>query len=181
MAISTVFQEGWSPEERSTPAAGRTHAVLTNVMEDGNGKSTDAIFEFEVLASSTPGQEGTVYREYVAKKSSMMWMFHRLAEALQLATVEQQKEWLKNNTPPSYEFSDAVGRHVLIDLQDDEYEGKVRVKSGGRFYRPTYPRCANWPKNYAALKNAGYDITSPSDAKTTPPSASVDDVLNGVV
>lgn len=180
MAISTGFADGWSPDERTPPVAGLCHAVVTNVMENGDGKSSDMIIEFEIVAHSEAGQEGTIHREYCPLKMNMMWLIHRLAVALQLCTVEQQKEWQKAGTPPSYDFNSCIGRHVMIDLQEEEYDGKVRVKAAGRYHRPDNSRCVKWPKNVAMLKASGWAIEAPAPAIKPAAPAAADDVLNGI-
>ncbi|HWL09856.1 MAG TPA: hypothetical protein VNQ76_15730 [Planctomicrobium sp.] len=180
MAISTGFADGWTPDERTPPVAGLCHAVVTNVMENGDGKSSDMIIEFEVVAHSVPMQEGTIHREYCPKKMKMMWLIHRLAVAIGLITVEQQKEHQKNGTAPEYDFESCIGRHVMIGLQDEEYEGKVRVKAAGRYYHPDNSRCVKWPKNISMLTAAGHDVKSQETAKSSAP-ALPDDAFNGVV
>jgi hypothetical protein len=177
MAINTAFDDGWSPDRVDGPESGRYHVAISAIRENG-GNRGEMIVDYEVLAGTTPGQEGRVHRDYFAVTIKAMSRIHQLAMAVGMITAEQIKTLMEANTPPSYDFEGfAVGRQIMVELTEDEYQGKKRVKCGFGIYSVNDSRVAKWPKNIAMAKAAGFEV---NPGKATPPSAT-DDLFNGVV
>lgn len=154
-------------------APGDCHALLSAVDEDG-GNHGEMICDFEILASTTPDQEGKSHREYFQKTIKAFQRIHTLAVALGMVTVERLKEHKAAGTNPTYDFPAAVGRQLCIGLSDEEYNGKHRTKVNFNLYAVTDPRVASWPKNAAMLSEAG--IVLPK----TPAGADVGSALKGL-
>jgi hypothetical protein len=179
MAISTGFEDGWSPDKYNNPAPGRYHLVVTKALEDGEGRITDMIIDSEVLAGTTPGQEGTQFRDFFSKKMAAMGRIHQMATCCDLISKEELRKRLEDKNPPEYDFANkSVGRHFMAELLEEEYNGKSNLKSGFRLFHVSDPKVASWPKNTAMLEAAGYKLGKSADAK---PAISDADMFNGVV
>lgn len=163
MAFEAPIQQDYDPEKTMLgPAAGKYHVCIVKVDEDG-GKNGEMIVDYEVLAGSTPGQEGLVHRDYFSKKIKAMGRIHQLAMACHMITAQQINDLKEKGQSPSYDFvNDAVGKHIHVDLQDDEYNGKIRVKCGFGIFAVDDPKVASWPKNHGMLKSAGIAVEAPA-------------------
>lgn len=158
MAINTEFDEGWNPDRADPPAPGRYHVAIVALDENG-GKRNEMVVDFEVLSGTVEGQSGRVQREYFQKTIKAMGRIHQLALACGMVTVEQLKAWKEAGTPPTYDFEGtAIGRQLMIELTEEEYEGKKRVRCGFSMFRVDDPKCASWPKNAKFLADAGIKV-----------------------
>jgi hypothetical protein len=125
---------------------------------------------------------------------------HTLAMACGFVTAAQLKDMKERGQSPVYDFEGlAIGKHVHLDLYNEEYQGKTKVKCGFGIYLITEKRCEKWPKNLGMLAKAGVVLAAPQSqaptqqrpatpaathatqqAAATAPSP-VDDLLSGVV
>jgi len=97
------------------PLPGRYHVIVKHA-DDSFEKFDKVIVEFEVLAGTTPGQEGRLITEFFATSEKALPRLQRLALCLGLlAPGEEEKE---------VEFAEAEGRQLVIEVEDNEYEKK---------------------------------------------------------
>jgi hypothetical protein len=95
------------------PLPGRYHVVVKDVNETFE-KFDKVIIEFEVLAGTTPGQEGRVVTEFFATSEKALSRLQRLAIVLGLLKPgEEEKE---------IEFSDAISTQLVIEVEENQYE-----------------------------------------------------------
>ena len=170
MAIETFVDSKYDPDQYDSPAPGRYHVAVVKVDESG-GKKGEMIVDFEVLAGTTPNQEGRGHREYFQKTQSAMGRIHGLALALGMVTKDQLNQAKATGANLVYDFEAQVGKQLHLDLQESTYEGKVRVKVDFRMYKIDDPRCASWPRNVGMLAQAGIKLSAPaapSAGGTTP-------------
>lgn len=175
------WEDDFDPEsfDRIGPDAGKYHMAIVGIDEDG-GSRGEMIVDLEVLAGTTPKQEGRVHREYMSKTVKAMKRFHSLAIAIGFTTVEELKAMKERNERPKYDFTKAVGKQVCYELSEEEYQGKTRVKGDFNFYHVTHPKTEKWPKNAAMLERAGIKAPQP-ETRYEPEQASVDNALDGVI
>ena len=171
MAFEAPIDNGWNPDGFNGPAAGRYHVVVAKVDEDG-GEWGEMVVDFEVLAGTTPNQEGLKHREYFQKTIKAMSRIHTLAIALGMITPDELKRCQAEGRSPSYDFEAQKGKHLCIGITDDEYNGKVRQKVNFDLFRIDSAKVANWPKNVGMLKHAGITLPDPKSAATPAPTAS---------
>jgi len=146
--------DNFNPDGFRFPAPGDYHVQLTHVDEDG-GKQGEMICDFEVLAGTTPNQEGKSHREYFQKTMKAFQRIHTLAVALGMVTVDELKKLKAANKSPVYDFPAAVGKQLCMGLVDDVYEGKHRTKCNFQMFAVADEKVATWPKNSAMLAKAG--------------------------
>lgn len=163
MAFEAPVETGWNPDGFNGPAAGRYHAVVVKVDEDG-GERGEMIVDFEVLAGSTPNQEGLKHREYFQKTIKAMSRIHTLAIALGMITPDELKRCQAEGRAPSYDFEAQKGKHLCIGITDEEYNGKMKQKVNYEMFRIDSQKVANWPKNVGMLKQAGITLPEPKPA-----------------
>jgi hypothetical protein len=186
------WDDEFDPEaiDRIGPEEGCYHFAVVAVDEDG-GRSGEMILDLEVLAGTTPGQEGRVHREYLTRTIKAMKRFHSLAIALGFVTVDQLKAMKESGERPAYDFTKAVGRQICAEIVSDTYQGKTKLKCGFNFYHPTHPRVEKWPKNAAMLKRAGIAVEQAKEAdhsvpfkaeqRFEPAKPNTDNALDGVI
>lgn len=128
------------------PLPGRYHVAVKHVDEKMD-KFDKVIVEFEVLAGTTPGQEGRTITEFFAVTDKALPRLQRLAVVLGLIKPgEGEKE---------VEFSDGVGRQLVIEVEENEYEKDGRTIHGVRcaylgFWSLSNAAVADVPKDDAA-------------------------------
>ena len=135
-------------------ADGRYHVQVDSVQESG-GKNDEMVVEFGVLAGTTAGQEGKSHREYFSKSSKAAKRMLLLACATGLTTVEELKAAKEKKKNPVIDFNLAVGRQLCIEIQAEEYQGKMRPKIGFGIYGVDSPKAAGIPIAQAAAAKAG--------------------------
>jgi hypothetical protein len=164
VAFEVPIAEDYDPDFQGidAPAAGKYHCYIARLDEDG-GKKGEMVVDYEVLAGTTPNQEGKVFRDYFHKTIKAMGRIHQLAMALGLVTAEQIKDAKARGQALTYHFAEtAEGKHVMLDLYEEEYQGSMKTKCGYAIYSVTDPKCSGWPKNLGMLKAAGIDVPGPS-------------------
>ena len=178
MAFEAPIEEQYDPEKTMLgPEKGKYHVQVVKVDEDG-GQKGEMVVEYEVLAGTTPGQEGLVHRDYFAKSIKAMGRIHQLAMACRMITAQQIKDLKEKGQSPTYDFvNDAMNAHLHVELFDDEYNGKTRTKCGFGIFAIDDPKVASWPKNHGMLKSAGIAVAETE--KTTSQAGS--GLLDGVV
>lgn len=145
------------------PLPGLYHVVVKDVDETFH-KHEKVIIDFEVLAGTTPDQEGRVITEFFAITEKALPRLQRLAIVLRV---------LKPGEPPrSVEFGDTCGRFLVIEVEENKYEkdGKtivgVRISFMG-FWSMANKAVADVPKNEEAMKlDSGGQGESPPSATT---------------
>ena len=148
------------------PAKGNYHVAITVVDEEG-GNSGEMIVDMEILAGTTPQQEGRIWRAYYPPTIAFAKFFHRLAISTGLTTMEEVKKAELEKRGITYEFTKMVGRQLMITLHDEEYNGETRTKMAPfHVWSVIDPKCASWPKNEKMLKKGGYEIAK-AESKTT--------------
>lgn len=178
MPIEAPIESGWNPDGFAGPAKGRYHVQVVNADEDGGTKS-EMIIDFEVLAGTTPGQEGLRHREYFQKTVKAMSRIHTLAIALGMVTSDQIKDAQAKGASLTYDFESQVGKQLCISLSEEEYNGKTRCKVNFEMYHVANPKVADWPKNAGMLKSGGYDVPAPAAKPAGPGAAPIN--LAGIV
>lgn len=115
MLGATNVQSEDDIQGNARPLPGRYHAIVKEV-DESMEKVDKIIVEFEVLAGTTPGQEGRVVTEYFAVTEKAIPRLQRLAVTLGLLKPgEDDRNVL---------FSDAIGRDLVIEVEPNEYTNK---------------------------------------------------------
>lgn len=132
------------------PLPGRYHVIVKEV-DESMEKVDKIIIEFEVLAGTTPGQEGRVVTEYFAITEKAISRLTRLALVLGLLKPGEEDR--------DVAFSESVGRDLVIEVEPNEYTNKdgkevktVRVTYLG-FWSTGNEAVADVPK-YSAVDGA---------------------------
>lgn len=130
------------------PLPGRYHAIVKEV-DESMEKVDKIIVEFEVLAGTTPGQEGRVVTEYFAITEKAISRLTRLALVLGLLKPGEEER--------NVAFSESVGRDLVIEVEPNEYTNKdgkevktVRVTYLG-FWSTGNEAVADVPKDAEAV------------------------------
>ena len=150
MLGATNVQSEDDIQGNARPLPGRYHAIVKEV-DESMEKVDKIIVEFEVLAGTTPGQEGRVVTEYFAVTEKAIPRLQRLAVTLGLLKPgEDDRNVL---------FSDAIGRDLVVEVEPNEYTNKdgkevktVRVTYLG-FWSTGNKAVADVPK-YSAVAQA---------------------------
>jgi hypothetical protein len=83
--------------------------------EESNAGNPMYVWEFELLG---PGElKGRTFKSWTALTPAAMWKVREVLEALGLGESGKKAKFTKK---------DAIGRRCTLDIQDDEYEGKLR-------------------------------------------------------
>jgi hypothetical protein len=115
MLGATNVQSEDDIQGNARPLPGRYHAIVKEV-DESMEKVDKIIIEFEVLAGTTPGQEGRVVTEYFAVTEKAIPRLQRLAVTLGLLKPgEGDRNVL---------FSDAIGRDLVVEVEPNEYTNK---------------------------------------------------------
>lgn len=105
------------------PLPGRYHLNVKEVDETMD-KFDKVIVEFEVLAGTTPGQEGRTFQEYFALTEKAIPRLQRLAIVLGL---------IKPGDPETdVSFSVGIGRQLVGEVEENDYEKDGQKKKGVR-------------------------------------------------
>ncbi len=91
--------------------------------------------------------------------------------------AEIELDWLgqEHRDDPDNVSPWAIGRQMIVKLQEEEYQGKKSIKlSGAHVYHVTDPDVAEVPKDFKALELSGYKVNKPAaaNAATAKPAAS---------
>jgi len=133
------------------PQAGTYHALITRA-EDSPEKFPDkVIMDFEILAGTLPGQEGTRLTEFFATTPKAIPRLTRLAMCLGLLGPQEKK---------NIDFAKAERQQCVIEVEDTEYTKKgaseptktVSISYFG-FWSVGNKAVANVPKNEKFLEH----------------------------
>jgi hypothetical protein len=120
------------------PLPGRYHVVVKHVDESFE-KFDKVIVDFEILAGTVPNMEGRELNEFFACTDKAIPRLQRLALCLGL---------LKPGEPDKdVEFADAVGRDLVIEVEENNYKDKAGKEVNG--VRVGY--LGMWSTNNAAV------------------------------
>ena len=198
MAVDTVIPDDFDPEFTGfdDPPLGRHHVLVTDVDEDG-GRNGEMVVTYEILASSVENSEGVEFRDYFHKTTKAMKRIHIFAMAVGEVTAEQLKDMKARGASPQYDFSSCKGRHICVETEQHEHEGKNHVRVGFAIFHPNHPKVEKWRKHLAfmarlpgtkqgeamppAVKNAAAGSAATQQQQPPQATAPVPDILNGIV
>ena len=122
---------------------GRYHTVVKAVDESFSKFPEAVIVEFEILAGTVPGQEKKTHREFFSTKGKAIDRIKRFAMVTGLIGPNERKQ---------VNLSDALGHQLVIEIIDEEYQGKTRSKvSYVGMWSPDHKEVADVPKDKAFL------------------------------
>lgn len=131
------------------PLPGRYHAIVKHV-DESMEKFDKVIVEFEVLAGTTPGQDGRVVSEFFAVTEKAVPRLQRLAIVLGLLRPGEAER--------DVSFVDGENRQLVIEVEENKYTNKdgkevnsVRVGYLG-FWSLNNKAVDDVPKDAVALK-----------------------------
>lgn len=204
MAIDIPF-DGIDPDAvggYDTVAPGLFHGKVVNVIEE-YGDRGNMVVDVEVLRHSVSNQIGKVHREFFTKdlsKETFRRKFLAFALATELTTVDEVKQLAAHGKSPSIEYTHAVGKQVVMKMEENDYNGKVSTRmSWDSVFHPAHKKANDCPLDMAAINAAGIKLPegrnpdgavafskpagNPSKASTPNPSkqaGNVGDLLNGM-
>ena len=154
MLGATNVQSEDDIQGNARPLPGRYHAIVKEV-DESMEKIDKIIVEFEVLAGTTPGQEGTVVTEYFAVTEKAIPRLKRLALSLGLLRPGEPERDIN--------FSDAIGKDLVIEVEPNEYTNKAgkEVKT----VRLTY--LGFWSTGNEAVADVPKDTEAVGDVRQT--------------
>lgn len=184
-----------------TVAAGLVHFKIIGIDED-HGDRGDLAVDLEVMRHPVSNQLGKVHREKLQKNLSSELCrkkFLALALAAELTTVDEIKQLAAQGKSPLIEYSHAIGKNVVMKLEDNEYNGRHSTRmSYDCVFHPASKKANDAPLNMTEIAAAGIKLPegrNPDGAvatgkandksKATTPNASkqagnVGDLLNGM-
>lgn len=122
---------------------------------DSKGKM---IVDFEIICGTTPEQAGKMHREWFEKTNQKMAVRKQIALAIAggLTTVDKIKAAKTSGEPVDIDYQDLIGKLVVINLEDNEYNGKTSTRiAWDEIYHPADKRVNHVPLNAGMLKAAG--------------------------
>ena len=145
-----------------TVAPGRYHVMVAVVDENGGYDNASVVVDFDILAGTTPDQEGKQHREYLDRTTKSgtgkAMSFYCAVGITSEAELEKCKEEKRN---PVIDTTLAVGRQCCIEIQKEEWndkksgEPKSANKIGFRYFPVDSPKAAGIPISQAAAAKAG--------------------------
>lgn len=128
---------------------GRYHATIAGFDDSLTVEADKVIVNFTLLAGTTPGEENKNYREYFGiatdKARKRLW---RLAKVCGI--IGDDHIAAKQNIELTAQHF--MGRQLVIELVEDEYQGKKRAKMDYfGMYALVDPATSAVPRNAAAL------------------------------
>jgi len=132
----------------NSPLPGRYHAILKDAQENvSKAGNPQCQVEFEVLAGTMPGQEGktiTAWLSYSEKAQDQLIRFAIVTGLLKPGDANRE-----------IDFTQAVGRQLVIEVEEREYEGKKKASVAYMgFWSVGNQEVAEVPKNEQALAYA---------------------------
>jgi hypothetical protein len=139
-------------------APGLYHVMVKNVDESMTKYPSKIVAEFEVLSGTTSGQEHKTHTEWfsVATDGAMRRVL-RLALALGLLRPGEEKD---------VSFGDAIGKQIIIEIEQQEYEGKKYLRIAFMGMWPIdHPDVRHVPLHAEMLKLAHGQQQAPTEKK----------------
>jgi len=150
------------------PDPGRYHVVITAVDESFD-KYNSITVDFQVLTGNKPGQVDRTLTEYFSVSEKAIPRLKRLALCVGLLQPGEAEREI--------EFEQAVGRQLVIEVEENEYEKNGEKKKGRRIswvgmWSTGNKEVADVPKDVEALKLLdGEQSPSPPPGNDDTPSA----------
>jgi hypothetical protein len=144
-------------------AAGKFHFLVESVDEEG-GKNGAMRVELQVLRGTTPGQETKIFGMDF-KREFDKWSQRKLAAlaiAARLTTKEELDRLKAERKAPSFEWTDAVGRSICMEITADaegQYAGLPKLHFDS-IWRPDDKRASQIPLHAATLQREGIKMPS---------------------
>jgi hypothetical protein len=149
---------------QNAPLAGRYHVVVHEI-DDTFERYDKLIVTFKVLAGTTPEQEGKTHREFFSMSEKAMVRVKKLC----LVTGV-----IKPGVKAEVDFRDLIGRQLVIELVDHEYEDRdgnkketVQIAFLG-MWSLSHADASDVPKDteaIAAMKSGATTSTTTSNTK----------------
>lgn len=105
----------------NAPVPGKYHVMIKSVDESFTTHPNAVVVDFEVLAGTVPGQEGKSLYTYFSTSERAQDNLIKLAMITGLLHPDEEAD---------VRFSDAIGRSLIVEAVEEEYQGKKRVKVG---------------------------------------------------
>lgn len=127
------------------PLAGRYHVVVSNVDATCVKFPKAIVVEFEVLAGTTPGQVGRKHLEFMSLAEAAQDRLLRLALAIGILLPGEERDVV---------FGEAIGKQIVIQLEDHTYQGKTtrRIPFAG-FWPLDHKDHLDVPRDQEAIKD----------------------------
>ena len=154
------FGNDYDPDKMEgfdNPQPGKAHFEVTRVDENAVSKKGQPQMEvdLEVLAHTIPDQEGKNQREFFTWTADAEKRALQFAVAVGLTTVEELKAKKDAGENPVIDFNLAVGRQLLGELREEEYQGQKNIKLGFRMFHVDSPKHKDYPRNQGKLNQLG--------------------------
>jgi hypothetical protein len=141
---------------------GRYHAMVQEVTVDNKNQ---LVVDFEILHGTVQSEIGKTHREYFSPKVTVAKRPLAFAVACGITTEEELQE-LKTQRRSFSNYDAAVGKHLKIEIIEEEYEAeKDGVKSKRKsskigfvsFWRIDSPKANDIPVNQGAMAEGAGD------------------------
>ena len=186
-----------------TVAPGWAHTEIVALDEESGDKGA-MVVDFKILRHTASNQVDKVHRETFYKTLSSDFprkKFMAFAFAAELTTPEEVKALQANGKSPSIEYTHAVGKQMVLQLAENDYNGRVSTQiSFDKMFHPAAKKANDCPLDLAALAKAGIKLPegrnpdgavvagkangksekSPSTPNPSKQATDVNDVLNGM-
>lgn len=129
---------------------GRYHARIQAVTFD---QKNQMVVDYEILAGDK-SELGKVHRDYFSPSVNSRKRALQIAVASKVTSVEELEELQKQHRPFS-NYAAMVGKHIKIELAEEEYQGKTRTKCGFGIWSIDNPKVSDIPVNRALLDSSG--------------------------
>ncbi|MCP4540278.1 MAG: hypothetical protein GY832_24325 [Chloroflexi bacterium] len=127
--------DGFNPEGGSynnISESGTYHVHVTGIDEESDGNAV--VVDYEVLGGLPDSQVGKTFRDYFNDSLKARGRIVNLMLGAKLTTVDAMKAAKDEGRPVIFEFSQLVGRELMIEVAMEEYQGKIRPKCGFGIY-----------------------------------------------
>lgn len=143
------------------PLPGRYHVMVKDVDEtEALSKWESIVMTFEILAGTIPGQEGKTLREFFSVKETAAKRLNLLAMVTGLLSLGEKRE---------VRFSEARGRQLIIEIEEQEYQGKKRARvPWAGLWRLDHPDVKDVPRDAAMTRMASQATAQPTSNAAAP-------------
>lgn len=134
--VRVNFREAQGSQENVK--AGRYHVEIVGAAPTDDGDSVAVTYQ--ILSGTTPGGEGRTTREWLKLSGKAARQTMRLLETIGIvdSTALADEE--------DIDFDEALGSRLVIELREETYQGKTRVRvAWGGYYRCDDPAVRDVP------------------------------------
>ncbi|MCP4507983.1 MAG: hypothetical protein GY826_16565 [Fuerstiella sp.] len=139
--------------DRAVPGNGMV--LITGFTEYGAVNGRAHLLEFELVAwtdmdSMGVGHKENIFHEDTYKDGAPFKKMAALGVATGLCAAQDIVAWQKAEQMPQIDFSQVVGRPMMVQLTESEKNGKTYInvgEYGKAYYHLLDPRVIDWPKN----------------------------------